>query len=152
MGPPWNMYAKSNDVEHVATSTIQTAYGLSSYFPWIHHSVTVIFLTGTSLTFTVGFQFSVIHNTNDKFEVPYFLFLPFVVLIISQEHRILGDALCLLDSEGLKAVGVSTIGQRLSILKAVYNLKLAHNVPIHSDHYVPQCMYFIQNLCAVYLI
>lgn len=44
----------------------------------------------------------------------------------------------MLDSEGLKAVGVSTIGQRLSILKAVYNLKLAHNVPIDADHYVPQ--------------
>ena len=63
------------------------------------------------------------------------------LLISYQEHRILGDALCLLDSEGLKAVGVSTIGQRLSILKAVYNLKLAHNVAIDADHYVPQCRY-----------
>ena len=77
---------------------------------------------------------------SDKSEVQSFLLLqPYRSLTLHQEHRILGDALCLLDSEGLKAVGVSTIGQRLSILKAVYNLKLAHNVPIDSDHYVPPC-------------
>lgn len=45
----------------------------------------------------------------------------------------------MLDSEGLKTVGVSTIGQRLAILKAVYLVKLAHSVPIDSDHYVPPC-------------
>lgn len=55
------------------------------------------------------------------------------------EHRISGDVLCLLDSEGLKSIGVSTIGQRLAILKAVYQTKLAHNVPIEDDHYVPPC-------------
>ncbi|RDB23537.1 Protein STE50 [Hypsizygus marmoreus] len=54
-----------------------------------------------------------------------------------REHKISGDILCVLDSEGLKAVGISTIGQRLAILKAVYLVKLAHNVPIDSDHYVP---------------
>lgn len=60
-------------------------------------------------------------------------------LIRSQEHTISGDVLCLLDSDGLKAVGVTTIGQRLAILKAVYMVKLAHNVPMDSDHYVPPC-------------
>jgi hypothetical protein len=55
------------------------------------------------------------------------------------EHSISGDALCLLDAEGLKAIGVSTVGQRLSILKAIYNAKLDHNIPIDSDHYVPPC-------------
>src|ERR1700737_3203526 len=39
------------------------------------------------------------------------------------EHRISGDVLCLLDPEGLKDVGVATIGQRLAILKNVYQLK-----------------------------
>ncbi|CCL99670.1 uncharacterized protein FIBRA_01691 [Fibroporia radiculosa] len=54
-----------------------------------------------------------------------------------REHRITGDVLCLLDAEGLKEMGIATIGQRLSILKGVYNIKLAQGIPIESDHYVP---------------
>ncbi|TFK39959.1 hypothetical protein BDQ12DRAFT_518668 [Crucibulum laeve] len=54
-----------------------------------------------------------------------------------REHNVGGDTLCVLDSEGLKSIGISTIGQRLAILKAVYLLKIAHNVPIDDDHYVP---------------
>lgn len=57
----------------------------------------------------------------------------------SIENNISGEVLCMLDSEGLKDVGVTTIGQRLAILKAVYQVKLAHNVPIDADHYVPPC-------------
>lgn len=57
------------------------------------------------------------------------------------EHNITGDVLCLLDAESLKEVGIATIGQRLAILKAVYNLKVANNIPIEADHYVPPCMY-----------
>ncbi|KAJ7918796.1 hypothetical protein B0H13DRAFT_1991729 [Mycena leptocephala] len=54
-----------------------------------------------------------------------------------KEHSITGEVLCLLNADSLKAVGVSTIGQRLAILKAVYQLKLAYNVPIDPDSYVP---------------
>ncbi|KAF9563946.1 hypothetical protein CPC08DRAFT_685900 [Agrocybe pediades] len=54
-----------------------------------------------------------------------------------REHKIQGDSLCELDSEGLKALGVTTIGQRLAILKAIYQVKLSHNVPIHEQSYVP---------------
>ncbi|KAF7289515.1 hypothetical protein HMN09_01345600 [Mycena chlorophos] len=54
-----------------------------------------------------------------------------------REHGITGEVLCMLNAESLKAVGVSTIGQRLAILKAVYLLKLAHNVPIEPDDWVP---------------
>ncbi|OJA10448.1 hypothetical protein AZE42_05895 [Rhizopogon vesiculosus] len=54
-----------------------------------------------------------------------------------KEHNISGDALCLLDAEGLKGIGISTVGQRLAILKAVYQAKLAHNVPVEADHYIP---------------
>lgn len=57
----------------------------------------------------------------------------------SPEHRVSGDVLCLMDAESLKEVGISTIGQRLAILKAVYQLKLAHQIPIDADHYVPPC-------------
>ncbi|KAI9064111.1 hypothetical protein FKP32DRAFT_1611233 [Trametes sanguinea] len=54
-----------------------------------------------------------------------------------KEHKISGDVLCLLDPESLKEIGIATIGQRLAILKAVYNLKLAQNIPIEPEHYVP---------------
>ncbi|KAH7911047.1 hypothetical protein BJ138DRAFT_1151558 [Hygrophoropsis aurantiaca] len=54
-----------------------------------------------------------------------------------KEHNISGDALCLLDPEGLKAIGIATVGQRLAILKAVYQAKLAHQIPIEPGHYIP---------------
>ncbi|KDQ61573.1 hypothetical protein JAAARDRAFT_31030 [Jaapia argillacea MUCL 33604] len=54
-----------------------------------------------------------------------------------REHNISGDVLCILDADSLKEIGVATIGQRLAILKAVYMVKLAHNIPIEADHYVP---------------
>lgn len=57
------------------------------------------------------------------------------------EHNISGDVLCLLDPESLKEMGISTIGQRLTILKAVYNVKLAQNIPIEPEHYVPPCTF-----------
>ncbi|KAI0653403.1 hypothetical protein C8Q70DRAFT_1048454 [Cubamyces menziesii] len=54
-----------------------------------------------------------------------------------KDNNITGDVLCLLDPETLKEMGVTTIGQRLAILKAVYNIKLAQNIPIEPEHYVP---------------
>ncbi|TRM60727.1 hypothetical protein BD626DRAFT_549464 [Schizophyllum amplum] len=54
-----------------------------------------------------------------------------------RENNITGDVLCMLDPEALKAVGVATIGQRLAILKAIYMLKIAHNVPLEPEDYVP---------------
>lgn len=44
-----------------------------------------------------------------------------------------------MDAESLKEIGIETIGQRLAILKAVYHLKVAQQIPIESDHYVPPC-------------
>jgi protein STE50 len=58
------------------------------------------------------------------------------------EHKIQGDSLCELDSEGLKSLGITTIGQRLSILKSIYLVKLAHDVPMDENHYVPPCKSF----------
>ncbi|TFK51710.1 hypothetical protein OE88DRAFT_1658295 [Heliocybe sulcata] len=54
-----------------------------------------------------------------------------------REHNISGDVLCMLDAETLKEVGVATVGQRLAILKAVYMVKVAHDVPLEDDQYVP---------------
>lgn len=44
-----------------------------------------------------------------------------------------------MDADALKDVGIATIGQRLAILKAVYQVKVAQQVPIEADHYVPPC-------------
>lgn len=44
-----------------------------------------------------------------------------------------------LDHEALKDVGIHSVGQRLSILKAVYALKIQENLPIEEGHYVPPC-------------
>ncbi len=53
------------------------------------------------------------------------------------EHKVKGDTLCHLKAEDLKALGITTIGQRLSILKAIYLVKLAHNISMDESHYVP---------------
>ncbi|KDQ18933.1 hypothetical protein BOTBODRAFT_52133 [Botryobasidium botryosum FD-172 SS1] len=53
------------------------------------------------------------------------------------EHGISGDVLSVLDHEGLKEIGVSSVGQRLAILREVYLLKRAQNIPIEPEHYVP---------------
>ncbi|KAF5316032.1 hypothetical protein D9619_006350 [Psilocybe cf. subviscida] len=54
-----------------------------------------------------------------------------------REHKVQGDTLCDINADGLKSLGVATIGQRLSILKAIYQVKVAHNIPIGEQHYVP---------------
>ncbi|BGP70047.1 hypothetical protein NBRC10513v2_003400 [Rhodotorula toruloides] len=53
------------------------------------------------------------------------------------EHGITGDVLVHLDHSALKDVGVHSVGQRLAILKTVYELKVAQNIPIEEGHYVP---------------
>lgn len=62
-------------------------------------------------------------------------------LIISRhiDNGISGEILSLLDHEGLKEVGVHSVGQRLTILKEVYHLKVAHDIPIEPEHYIPPC-------------
>lgn len=41
--------------------------------------------------------------------------------------------------EHLKELGIASIGNRLSILKAVYQIKIAQNIAIEADHYIPPC-------------
>lgn len=55
------------------------------------------------------------------------------------DNGISGEILSLLDHEGLKEVGVHSVGQRLTILKEVYYLKVAHGITIEPEHYVPPC-------------
>lgn len=69
---------------------------------------------------------------------------PFVGIMFSSlrrfiDHKISGDILCVLDANGFKSLGVSSLGQRLAILKAVYQLKVANGVEIRPGDYVPPC-------------
>ncbi|KAI1274747.1 protein kinase regulator Ste50 [Xylaria sp. FL0933] len=53
------------------------------------------------------------------------------------ENDIVGEALVALLHDDLKAMGVASVGHRLTILKSVYDVKKAQDIPIESDHYVP---------------
>ncbi|KAK6834844.1 SAM domain-containing protein [Apiospora arundinis] len=54
------------------------------------------------------------------------------------ENEIVGEALVALLHDDLKSMGVTSVGHRLTILKSVYDVKKAQDIPIESDHYVPQ--------------
>ena len=87
-----------------------------------------------------GLLLWVFHNMRAKSEVRTSRSSGLAVLVTAfSEHRVSGDVLCLMDAESLKEVGIATIGQRLAILKAVYLLKLAQQIPIEPDDYVPPC-------------
>lgn len=58
---------------------------------------------------------------------------------ITLENGITGDVLVNLDHEALKDLSIRSVGKRMAILKAIYNLKVAHNVPILEGDYVPPC-------------
>ncbi|KAI0199975.1 protein kinase regulator Ste50 [Astrocystis sublimbata] len=53
------------------------------------------------------------------------------------ENEIVGEALVALLHDDLKSMGVASVGHRLTILKSVYDIKKAQDIPIESDHYVP---------------
>ncbi|KAK4241919.1 hypothetical protein C8A03DRAFT_29950 [Achaetomium macrosporum] len=53
------------------------------------------------------------------------------------ENDIVGEALVALQHEDLKAMGINSVGHRLTILKSVYDVKKAQDVPIEPDHYMP---------------
>lgn len=89
----------------------------------------------------IGYQVWGIRSTKVKFEVASIVATVFDLLVYLNppEHKIQGDTLCDINADGLKSLGVVTIGQRLSILKAIYQVKVAHNIPIGEQHYVPPC-------------
>ncbi|KAF6812618.1 protein kinase regulator ste50 [Colletotrichum musicola] len=53
------------------------------------------------------------------------------------ENEIVGEALVALQHDDLKSMGIASVGHRLTILKSVYDVKKAQDIPIESDHYVP---------------
>lgn len=101
---------------------------------WDEHDVH-LWLTGLGLPQYEPQMRGKLHNT----------FFPYPTLIqtYSTEHHITGDILVQLNMESLKEVGVATVGQRIMILKAVYEVKLAQGVDIEPEHYVPPCSYHI---------
>ena len=55
------------------------------------------------------------------------------------DEGINGAALIGLLQEDLKELGVDSVGHRIAILKAIWELKKKQNVPIQAFDYVPQC-------------
>ncbi|KAI8932032.1 hypothetical protein NX059_010926 [Plenodomus lindquistii] len=53
------------------------------------------------------------------------------------EEGISGDVLAALQHSELKEMGVGSVGHRLTILKAVYEIKVRQNVPLEPDDYIP---------------
>lgn len=60
-------------------------------------------------------------------------------MCLQTENEIVGEALIALLHDDLKSMSISSVGHRLTILKSVYDVKKAQDVPIESDHYVPLC-------------
>ena len=56
------------------------------------------------------------------------------------ENDIVGEALVALHHDDLKSMEIASVGHRLTILKSVYDVKKAQDVPCESDHYLPLCM------------
>ncbi|KAL7957582.1 hypothetical protein V8C34DRAFT_173249 [Trichoderma compactum] len=53
------------------------------------------------------------------------------------ENDIVGEALVALLHDDLKSMGIASVGHRLTILKSVYDVKKAQDIPLESDHYLP---------------
>ena len=53
------------------------------------------------------------------------------------DEGVTGDALCALQHDELKELGVVSVGHRLTILKAVYEQKLKNGVKMQEGDYVP---------------
>jgi protein STE50 len=58
---------------------------------------------------------------------------------VSTDNKINGGVLVHLEHDALRDIGIKSVGHRLTILKNVYNVKIAHGVPFEPEHYVPVC-------------
>lgn len=66
-----------------------------------------------------------------------------------QENEIVGEALIALRHEELKEIPILSVGHRLTILKGVYDIKIKHQIPIESDHYIPPCKLTLSHPCPM---
>ena len=51
--------------------------------------------------------------------------------------------------DDLKSMGIASVGHRLTILKSVYDVKKAQDIPMESDHYLPMCKYCSIICCCI---
>lgn len=58
-------------------------------------------------------------------------------LLAHAEHGITGEILIHLDHEALRDVGIHSVGQRLAILRAVWERKVAQNIPVEDGGWRP---------------
>ena len=55
------------------------------------------------------------------------------------DEAISGEALVALQHSDLKEMGMGSVGHRLKVLKAVYDIKTKQSISVEADHYVPLC-------------
>ncbi|KAJ3093069.1 Adaptor for signal transduction [Quaeritorhiza haematococci] len=55
-----------------------------------------------------------------------------------RENEITGDILIHGDHDMLKELDITSVGQRIALLKSVYNMKLAQGIPLDDDDYIPE--------------
>lgn len=67
------------------------------------------------------------------------------------EHGITGDVLCALDNESLVDLGMTSLGHRLSVLRAVYELKKEQGIEMGEDDWRPQGGLLLSAIAALCL-
>ena len=55
-----------------------------------------------------------------------------------KENDISGDVLIHADHDMLKELGISSVGQRIALLKAVFHLKVQYGIPFEEGDYIPE--------------
>lgn len=63
---------------------------------------------------------------------------PYSASLTYTEHGITGDVLCALDNETLVDLGMSSLGHRLNVLRAVFEMKKEQGVEMSEDDWRPQ--------------
>jgi hypothetical protein len=59
-------------------------------------------------------------------------------MLIAIEHGITGDVLVMMDHEALNDMGMSSLGHRLKLLRAVWEVKRDQGMDISEDEWQPQ--------------
>nr|KAJ3420396.1 Adaptor for signal transduction [Polyrhizophydium stewartii] len=57
---------------------------------------------------------------------------------VFRDNNITGDILVHADHEMLRELGIAAVGQRIALLKAIYNHKVQSGIPFEEDDYVPE--------------
>jgi hypothetical protein len=54
------------------------------------------------------------------------------------EHSITGDVMAVMDDSSLRELGIASLGQRLTLLRAIWELKCQQGLEIGEDDWTPQ--------------